>query len=253
MKKYLRIAGFLCGFLVIAAASAQTPAPWMPSAPELTFVETTSPMLEVRADESDIKLRKFGLGAEYRVNMVPEFFLNLFLRAAHPVQSSAYGLKFIYRTKNTDVIFKGMYWDIQAPDGNWLGINKDWDSMEYVEFVDFRFAWGQVNVVWNEPLITGLYFIYGFGVGAGAVMGDIYTTPAYGCNADNWREPSSGGCVHLPNSPEREKEDVPRVMAALEATMGLRYDLLPNLSFKLETGLFIPGFWHVTGSVEFLF
>jgi len=226
----------------------------MPPAPG--FSEKTQLPPDIRADESDVTLRKFGFGAEFRMNVVPEFFLNLFMRAAHTVQSPSLAGKLIYRTRNTDVIFKGAYWDIQAPDGNWMGINHDWEDMDYVEFKKFRFAWGQISVICNQPLITGLYFIYGGGIGAGAVLGDIYTTPAYGCTADNWRDASTlpgFGCWHSSLDPNREKEDIPRVMAALEATVGLRYDLFANVSFKLETGLFLPGFWHVTGSVELLF
>jgi len=249
-------------FCFVLSSASMTPAqgapPWMPPAPEpVVLSETASPLTEVRADEeSEIKLRKFGLGAEFRVNYVPEFFLNTLMRAAHEVKSPAYSLKFIYRTKNTDVILKGSYWSINAPDANWMGINHDWEDMEYTEFKNFKFAWGQINVVWNQPLITGLYFIYGGGIGAGAVMGDIWTTPAYGCTSDNWRDVSTTpmiGCWHSSLDPEREKEDIPRVMAALEASVGLRYDLFANVSFKLETGLFLPGFWHLSGSVEIMF
>lgn len=253
------LATFLCGlvlWIAVEPASAQQP-PWLPPAPA-PVISAESHVLppDIRADESDVILRKFGFGAEFRMNVVPEFFLNLFLRAAHEVKSPSFAGKFIYRTRTTDVVIKGAYWDIQAPDGNWMGINHDWEDMDYVEFKNFRFAWGQISVMWNQPLITGLYFIYGGGIGAGAVLGDIYTTPAYGCTADNWRDASTTpliGCWHSSLDPDREKEDIPRVMAALEATVGLRYDLFSNVSFKLETGLFLPGFWHVTGSVELLF
>lgn len=258
MKTRISLLTFCLGLSLTATAWGQVAPPWMPPPPApLVLSEVASPLTEVRADdESELKLRKFGFGVEFRQNMVPEFFLNLFMRAAHEVNTPSYAMKFIYRTKNTDVIIKGSYWAINAPDGNWMGIGHDWEDMEYTEFKDFRFAWGQVNVMWNQPLITGLYFIYGGGIGAGAVMGDIYTTPAYNCTADNWRNATTnplGGCWHMNNSPEREKEDVPRVMAALEATLGLRYDLFSNVSFKLETGLFLPGFWHLSASVELLF
>lgn len=250
-------ATFCLGFafwVFTSSVAAQQPA-WLPQAP-VQKNETQVVPVDVRADEDQIALRQFGLGAEFRMNLVPEFFLNLFLRAAHEVKSPSVAGKFIYRTRNLDLILKGAYWDIQAPDGNWLGMNHDWDEMDYMEFKKFRFAWGQVSVMWNQPLITGLYFIYGGGIGVGAVLGDIYKTPAYGCTADNWREVSTTpliGCWHSSLDPNREKEDIPRVMAALEATFGLRYDLFSNVSFKLETGLFLPGFWHVTGSVELLF
>ena len=258
MKTTIHFLAFCIVFSTASMTWAQGAPPWMPPPPAPVILsEIASPITEVRADdESEIKLRKFGLGVEVRQNIVPEFFLNLFMRAAHEVATPAYSAKFIYRTKTTDVIIKGSYWDIKAPNGNWMGIGHDWEDMEYTEFQNFKFVWGQINVVWNQPLITGLYFIYGGGIGAGAVMGDIWTTPAYNCTADNWRDATTNpisGCWHSPLDPEREKEDIPRVMAALEATFGLRYDLFSNVSFKLETGLFLPGFWQVSGSVEILF
>ncbi|MBU1241471.1 hypothetical protein KJ865_17295, partial [Myxococcota bacterium] len=146
------------------------------------------------------------------------------------------------------------YWKINAPDGIWLGINHDWEDAEYTEFKDFGLAYLELTATWNTPLTDNLYFIYGFGIGGGVVLGDIYTRPAYGCTADNFENPNTigTGCYYI-NSSTREKEDLPPGMGVLEVFGGIRYDIMGNITVKGEVGMFLPGMLRATLGVEFLF
>ncbi len=103
-------------------------------------------------------------------------------------------------------------------------------------------------VLWKPAAHYGLYFFMAEHRRR-RCAGCIYTTPSYGCTADNWRDTSTSRCRLLDSSldPNREKEDIPRVMAAWKHS-GPALRPFSNVSFKLETGLFLPGFWHVTVS-----
>ncbi|MGM0596558.1 MAG: hypothetical protein ACQES9_05905 [Myxococcota bacterium] len=195
--------------------------------------------------------KKFGLGISGSYHYVPEFFLHIGLKGAHDVKAQQTGLRLLYRTTNVDVAVQFQYMQINAPDGNWLGMNHDWDQTEYVEFDNLAFAFVEVSATWNTPITDNLYFIYGAGIGGGLVLGDVYTTPAMGCTADNWRDTSQ--CYHIPGDDRQEKEDIPRGMGMLEAIVGLRYDIIENISLKVETGFFLPGFLKTTVSAEFYY
>ena len=209
---------------------------------------------DVNEEQSEFQTQ-YGFGFQYSYNYIPEWALHIALRAAHEVKSGSYGARFVIRKKNFDIVFKGIYWNINPPDGNWLGLNHNWDDMDYVEFKNLSLTYAEISAVWNSKIVDNVYFIYGGGIGGGYVGGDIYTTPAYGCTADNWRNDNTNniGCFHSPNDPNREKEDIPRGMGLLEVTMGLRVDLTKNITAKFETGVLLPGFFYGTASMEFLF
>ncbi|MBU1218404.1 hypothetical protein KKF34_06465 [Myxococcota bacterium] len=245
--------------LLPAAVKAQSTSS-VPFMPQISSV--TDDMIQTQ-EEGTVFKRKFGFGGQFTYNWVPEFWLHIAVKGAHDVSDSSFGGRFIYRTKNADVTFKLMYWKINQPSGIWLGINHDWADAEWTEFDNLQFLYGEIAVTWNTKLVSlfngrsNLFFIYGFGIGGGTVMGDVYTTPAYGCTADNYKDPQPTGspsaCTYTPASSEREKEDIPRAMGALEAFIGLRLDLMDMLSLKGELGIFLPGFLQASLAVEFYF
>ena len=201
------------------------------------------------------KTKQYGFGFEVHTNYVPEWFLHIAMRGAHDVIGSGFGATVMMRTKNVDIALKGMYWKIDAPNGIYLGINHDWVDAEYTTFKDFGLAYLEFSATWNTHVMGNLYFIYGFGIGGGVVLGEIQTTPAYGCTSDNFKNPgtsNTSACWYNPAGPW-EDEDIPPGMGMLEVFGGLRYDVMENITVKAEVGIFLPGFLRGTLGLEFLF
>jgi len=250
---------FVACFSVSFTASAQEHA-FMPddakASPTAAAVSTEDVLFfNSRAYTSDEKpAKQYGFGVEVHTNYVPSWFLNIAMRGSHDVTGNGFGAKVMVRSKNVDIAIKGMYWKIDAPDGIYLGINHDWVDAEYTEFKDFGLAYLELTATWNSSLTENLYLTYGFGIGGGVVLGDIYTRPAYGCTADNFENPNTigTGCYYMTTA-IREKEDLPPGMGVLEVFGGVRYDVTKNITVKGELGIFLPGMLRATMGLEFLF
>lgn len=214
-----------------------------------------------------------GLGVSFMYNLVPHFFLSAFTEAAksksYGLYQPAFGIHYVRRKKTMDMTVRVMFGFYHLADGNWLGRGHDFTETDYTEFHDMNFLWADVTWTWHTRLAKRFYLAYGAGVGLGWVTGSVYTTPSDspgGCTKDNYGDarlchPSGvvcdkDGCPRdqLKNNPLREKEkSVPPVLPAISGLIGLRYDFFRHLSARLDTGIFLPGFWYVQLGVTAMF
>jgi hypothetical protein len=212
----------------------------------------------------------YGLGISGMYNLVPHFFLRAFLEAAkspdYGMYQPAFGIHFVRRKGLMDMTIRVMFGFYDLADGNYLGRGHGFDETDYTEFHDMNFLWADITWTWHTRLVHRLYLAYGAGIGIGWVTGSVYTTPSENCSRDNYGDArdckpqglscDKDGCdrADLKAHPLREKEDsVPPVLPAINALIGLRYDFFRHLSARLDTGIFLPGFWYVQLGVTAMF
>ena len=216
----------------------------------------------------------YGLGASAILNIVPQFMLHAFTKAAvndkYNVYPWAAGIHFVRRKKLLDMTVRVMFGHYGLRDGNWLGANHNFDETDYTEFHNMNFLWADITWTWHTRIAKGFYLSYGVGIGIGGVIGKVYTTPSIGCTSDNYSNVRQGsGCApslpavcdgrsctrdSLATHPMREQEkSVPPVLPAINGTIGFRYDIFRHMSIKLDTGLFVPGFFFFQLSTTFFF
>ncbi|MFH2007320.1 MAG: hypothetical protein ABI333_12085 [bacterium] len=214
----------------------------------------------------------YGLGASFQFNIVPQFFLRAFTKAAKNkdfgVYKPAVGIHFVRRKKLMDMTIRvafGWFMDKKA-DGNWLGAGHEWSETDYTEFHNMNFLWADISWTWHTRLAKQFYLAYGTGIGIGWVMGKVYTTNSgsSGQCGDSYSDPSTcrppdppggtplvctrDGCTResLATHPDRQQEkSVPPVLPAINGHIGLRYDFFRHLSMKIEFGIFLPGLFDV--------
>lgn len=212
----------------------------------------------------------YGLGASFMMNIVPQFMLGAFTEAAVNKKYSVYpwaaGIHFVRRKKLLDMTVRVMFGHYGIRDGNWLGANHDFSETDYTEFHNMNFLWADVTWTWHTKLAKNFYLAYGVGIGIGWVMGKVYTTPSLGCTSSNYSDtrackPDLAVCdgrsctrASLAGNLLREQEkSVPPVLPAINGHIGLRYDIFRHMSIKLDTGLFLPGFFFFQFSTTFFF
>ncbi len=220
----------------------------------------------------------YGVGANYQFLIVPQFFLKAFLEAAkspdHNLFRHTFGLHFVRRKKSLDMVVRLMFGFMMGSqdNGNWLGRGHDWNELDYTEFHDLNFLWADVSFIYHWEVAPKFFLGVGGGVGLGWVMGSIYTTPSSlqgtgaPCDSSNYDDCSvchpsgvtcsKSGCPvsELERNPDREKSGkVPPVLPALNGVFSMRYDFWRHMSARLNTGIFLPGFWSFELSVEWVF
>ncbi len=218
------------------------------------------------------------LGANYQFLIVPHFLLAGFLEAAkspsHSLYKHGFGLHFSRRKKALDMVVRLMFGFMMGSgdDGNWLGKDHDWNELDYTEFHDLNFLWADVTFIYNWEVAKNFYLGVGGGIGLGWVMGKVYTTPSSlngtgtPCDSSNYSDcsqchPSGAQCssssckrASLVNNPDREKSgSVPPVLPALNGVFSMRYDFWRHMSARLNTGIFLPGFFSFDLSLEWIF
>jgi len=203
-----------------------------------------------------------GVGASFMYNIVPHFFLSAFTEGAknksYGLYQPAFGIHYVRRKKSMDMTVRVMFGFYHLEDGNWLGRGHDWSETDYTEFHNMNFLWADVTWTWHTRLAKRFYLAYGAGIGLGWVTGTVYTTKSSGCTKDNYGDArvchppqlinqcTKDGCPRdaLKDLHEKEKS-VPPVLPAITGLIGLRYDFFRHLSGRLDTGIFLPGFWYV--------
>jgi opacity protein-like surface antigen len=196
----------------------------------------------------------YGVGFEIGNSIIPSFFLDLFTKANHSTYiSPSTGIKFIYRKNKIDYILKGTYWYMNLKDGVYLENGGVWSGADYLRFENLSFYYIQASIYYNKKINKRLNLYYGGGLGFGYVGGKISSTKATGCTIDNYDKEENGGCSWSLENKDYENLWFPKIMGALEISIGLKYKIEDNIYIKGETGIFLPGFLKITFSIEYYF
>lgn len=238
-----------------------------PSAGPLPGAADTTPPAHL-----DTPSTLYGVGLNYQLLVVPQFFLKAFLRAAksnsHHLYRHGFGAHFVRRKKNLDMIVRLMmgFMMSEKDDGNYLGRGHEWNEVDYTEFHNLNFLWADVTFIYNWEVAKNFHLGLGGGIGLGWVMGKVYTTGSEGCTSSNYDDctacrPAGADCTSSKctrdslktNDANREKARVPPVLPAINGVFSMRYDIWRHMSARVQTGIFLPGFWMTNVSLEWVF
>ena len=195
---------------------------------------------------------------------VPSWFLGLFTEENVGLSTfGSFGVEFLRRRGDFDIVFGLGYQNMSPADGNWLGKSKD-PSVD-TDFVQFRdFAMIGVDVAFVQRRMFTRYFgiHYGAGLGLALVRGEILRIsncgsctkanagnetlcrplpcPPSGCN-EAMLKATEGGVDGGPTMPARfQDNNVPGAIPILNMALGVDLQLpeLPGFEAKLEGGFY---------------
>ena len=208
---------------------------------------------------------RYGVGVRLpRWVTVPGWFLGLFTEENVPLSTfESFGVEFLRRRGDFDIVFALGYQNMSPDDGNWLGKGKD-PSLE-TDLVQFRdFAMIGVDVAFVQRRMFSRYFgfHYGAGLGLALVQGEILRVsnsencnrsnagnerlcrplpcPPSGCTEAILRN-TEGGVDGGPTMPSRFRDsNVPGAIPILNMAVGvdLRVPELRGFEAKLEAGFY---------------
>ena len=238
---------------------------------------------------TDVREKKgqsyFFVGADYRVTIIPAFMVHLFVDEGATFTSNSAGLHFEVRKDNFSIIpavrfveygFEPVLFLEKGKDPNLVG---NWTTVQST----LKGVFVTVDLLWSTPVAKDVFAIeYGFGVGAGAIFGDLYNNwvqkdpngplassggarfrrceavgpVGSGCNAADHRNSDVNKVQSTnPGDPRGYSEptwagggSIPNVFAHLAIPqIGFRVKPIKNLQFRFSTAFTLTGFMFSFG------
>jgi hypothetical protein len=238
---------------------------WMAVASPASAQEAPPPGAAATTEQASADMVRYGVGLRMpRWVSVPSWFLGLFTEENVGLSTfGSFGVEFLRRRGDFDIVFGLGYQNMSPEDGNWLGKGKD--ASVDTDFVQFRdFAMIGVDVAFVQRRMFTRYFgiHYGAGLGLALVRGEILRIsnseqctkanagnetlcrplpcPPSGCN-EAMLKATEGGVDGGPTMPSRFKDsNVPGAIPILNMALGLdlRLPELPGFEAKLEGGFY---------------
>ncbi|MDA3863444.1 MAG: hypothetical protein PF689_06190 [Deltaproteobacteria bacterium] len=211
---------------------------------------------DTKDEESEVAPFQIGIFTDF--HYLPEFSQRLFMKASPAFSMYSTGINFTwFKTSKIKFIFSA---GVLLPDikqGNYLGINENFNEMHYLEFSNLKMTFIGWEIYWQNKISSDIYWFAGGGVRLGYLSGSMKSTNAQGCNQDNWREPSSGvnyagGCWHDNFKEFYSDVDYPWGFGFLNIGGGLVYQFSQKLGVVVSTYLEFPGFLRVNLALDYV-
>ena len=126
--------------------------------------------------------KTFYLGFFYHHHWVPEFILNIFTDDSVPASNPQLGLEFTYRRKTSDTggidIIASVYYATFHVTGPFRGEGDPATEVEIIDS-DLKALMASATFLWTVDLHPMVQFGGGFGLGVGAVIGNMTRNEAY--------------------------------------------------------------------------
>ena len=161
-----------------AASSAAKPGelPNLPPEPEYDIWNT----------KEDASKRYYFVGLQYRGTIIPQFLVNLFVNDGATVYSNSIGAEIDIRKGGQSLIPWIKYTDYNTGDILFLQKGQpDYASNRSVVNSSLKSLYLGLDELWSVPIANHLDFEFGFGVGIGAVWGDLMNNWVYVDNTKN--------------------------------------------------------------------
>jgi len=270
-----------------AAASAETPAPAEsapPDVPAATAVADTEVADDITNTlELPSKTYRF-VGLRYRGTIIPSFLEHLFVNDGGTIYSNSIGAEIDFRKDAKSTILWLQYTEYGF--GNTLFFQKsqpDEQNNYSIVSSSLKGIYIGVDELWSTPVANHLDFEYGFGLGLGAIFGNLYNDWVYqdGAGAPGAIQGSNGNYYAPCNSttdgpllvqngntlgysscdPQAHSNStvakvanyveknwfnggaVPVVFPHVAGQLGLRYKPIKQLETRLSVGISLTGFW----------
>jgi hypothetical protein len=155
--------------------------------------------MEAESDNTDTReeagRKYYFIGVRYRGTIIPQFLQNLFVNDGATVYSNNIGIEFDIRSGGSSLIPWIQYSDYNTGDILFLQKGQpDWAANRSIVNSSLKAIYLGVDELWSFPLVpTKLDFELGFGVGIGAVFGDL---------SNNWvyEDPTNTSGQSLPST-----------------------------------------------------
>jgi hypothetical protein len=275
-----------------SAAPAAEPSAEPAAAPTPSASETTTPpeagtesaATEPAANdatnttEDPTKTYKF-VGVRYRGTIIPAFLEHLFVDEGGTVYSNTIGAEFDWRKEAKSTIVWLQYTEYGF--GDTLFLQKSKDASMANNYSDVSSALKGIYVgldeLWSTPVANHVDFEYGFGLGLGAIFGNLYNNWVYqnnpngalvGANGNHYAQCQSqtdgGGNGQNPVNicqPSAHQNAsvakvgnytepnwfqggaVPVIFPHIAGQLGFRYKPIKQLQTRLDLGISLTGFW----------
>jgi hypothetical protein len=185
---------------------------------------------------------RYGIGIRGRGHAVPPFGLGLFYDV-HPtfkdVLRESFGAELIRRKGDVDLKLSFEYANYKgSPDGD-LFLNRG-DDVSQTEIIDnsIEFFSADFSVIGSSEISRTFRIIYGGGLGAGLVKGQLVRTDTFTIDPND--PAARGRCTAVDGLECQEinlvEDRVPPVAPVLNMLLGARLDFSENVSWRLEGG-----------------
>ena len=213
----------------------------------------------------------FFVGLQYRGNVVPAFMLHLFIDEGRTVYTNMIGAEFEYRKDGFSLIPGISYHELGFDDLIFKEKNSIEISGNYgVVNSGLKVLYGKLDILWSTKLQKNLEFEYGFGVGIGAVFGDLANSwvrydDKGPLSNDAGRRFSRCAAVDAPgtgcNKADHQNSSINKVGGYTEPSwfnggskpnfwpwisvpqFGLRFKPMKNIVGRVGIGFSLSGFW----------
>jgi hypothetical protein len=138
------------------------------------------PAYDIWNTKEDADKRYYFVGLQYRGTVIPQFLLNLFVNDGATVYSNSIGAEIDIRKGGQSLIPWIKYTDYNT--GDILFLQKGQDDIASNRSVvnsSLKSLYLGIDELWSVPVANHLDFEFGFGVGVGAVWGDLMNNWVY--------------------------------------------------------------------------
>jgi hypothetical protein len=164
---------------------AASPAPSAAKPGELPNLPP-EPEYDIWNTKEDADKRYYFVGLQYRGTVIPQFLINMFVNDGATVYSNSIGAEIDIRKGGQSLIPWIKYTDYNT--GDILFLQKGQDDIASNRSVvnsSLKSLYLGIDELWSVPVANHLDFEFGFGVGIGAVWGDLMNNWVYVNNAKN--------------------------------------------------------------------
>lgn len=123
----------------------------------------------------------FFLGALFRQTFQPEWMLNWFFEKSTGTDNAGGGLEFTWRRNSFSLVIQSWY-QLARTEGSYQQLGDPLDEIEWIQS-DLSLLFVSATFLWATDFTDWFAIEYGFGVGLGAVFGNLTRTEAYPTNA----------------------------------------------------------------------
>lgn len=194
---------------------------------------------------------EYGMGLRLRGVFEPKGVIELFIEeASGGVFSPGFGVEFLRRKGNFELVLGLEYENVSPPDGHWLEKGDDGVSPgqypDYVEFDGLAWFTADLAFMFHNPINDKVSFRYGAGFGLGIVLGEVLQTDQI-CTGRDF----DSQCTDDTTGQINDEADIPPVFPVIDLILGVQFKPTKKMTVNLEGGLRTLFFFGISAGYFF--